>query len=68
MNFIAAIQHATIGYGIRRKAWHENSILHLGDGAALYWTHSKYQVALLGTDHGFDVNAADIAATDWEAI
>lgn len=75
MNFIAAIQHATIGYGIRRKAWNNtDAILHLNDKAELHWVpaiHNPEHQAPVKLGHGdicYDLTQSDIAANDWEAI
>jgi hypothetical protein len=79
MNFIAAIQHATIGYGIRRKAWKHDVILMLHNGSELHWLKDRNGVSVenfgtwtqchvLGSDKTHDLTAEDIAAQDWEAI
>ena len=45
MNFISALKHAMIDYGIRRKAWPKEAILSLCNGhdsCQLYWLdHTK---------------------------
>lgn len=87
MNFIKAIQHATIGYGIRRKEWHERNILSLDEGIilsldegmvnpGLVWVDGAHfsnadHVGLrckIGGEFEFDLNAADLMATDWEVV
>lgn len=71
MNFVAAIQHATIGYGIRRKAWGPKAFLYLHDGNTLRWGHFDDQVEtcdLLGPSRTMDLQASDITGTDWEVI
>ncbi len=71
MNFIKAIQHATIGYGIRRKAWRErpDCFLHLRDDGDLEWDDPEtIPCKLLGNDLAADLLPEDITATDWEAI
>jgi hypothetical protein len=78
MNFIAAIQHAAIGYGIRRKAWRNDAILML-ENNQLHWIKDRNGVEtpnngiwneckLMGADITHDLTAEDIAAQDWEAI
>lgn len=64
MNFIAAIQHASIGYGIRRKVW--KRMLHL-DQHELFWVDTATSAQLCGLSI-LDVSVEDIKATDWEAI
>ena len=71
MNFIAAVQHATIGYGIRRKRWSDKSILALGpDGHSFEWLESTTPdpVKLLGPDLTYDLTPDDIMAEDWETV
>jgi hypothetical protein len=81
MNFYGAIQHASIGYGVRRKQWAENSILFFDhDKCQLCWLnatyvengveHGKGTVAkLLGLQYAtLDLTAEDIKATDWDTI
>lgn len=71
MNLIAALAHAQIGYGIRRKVWPESAILHC-HGFSLYWMETKDQIQqpcmLLGPDACLDLGREDVAAEDWEAI
>lgn len=81
MNFLSAIKHAAIDYGIRRVVWPKYAILSLGNGnrgdtCQLYWLNvSKDQAApchepvkLCGPDLTYDLSPEDIAATDWEVI
>lgn len=69
MNFLSAIKHATIGYGIRRQDWPPKALLHLDTLGELRWVCGGNQVApLLGTDTGLSINEEDIKAKDWETI
>jgi hypothetical protein len=69
MNFLTAIKHAAIGYGIRRKSWpEENAILHLDNLNDLRWVRSGVLCLLLGNPHDFDLTKEDIQAKDWEII
>lgn len=81
MNFLSAIKHAVIGYGIRRKVWQKDAILYLGSGGqdALYWIYIPGamrnerggrgdSVKLCGPDKSYDLQPEDITADDWEAI
>lgn len=69
MNFINAILHVNIGYGIRRMSWQEGAILHLGGGQKLFWLGKEREpVTLLGDDETHDLNAEDLKATDWETV
>ncbi len=84
MNFLSAIKHAAIDYGIRRTCWQKDAILCLGNGSQsceLYWLNvpkgsslGRGQYAndspakLCGPDKAFDLSPEDIAATDWETI
>lgn len=79
MKFITAIQHATIGYGIRRKVWPENVIIYLENYELRYMndanknrtqgiTGNNNEIQLLGPDQTFDLQAESVIATDWEAI
>lgn len=73
MNFIKAVQHATIGYGIRRKAWAPHAILSLGNLGEFYWLNDTFRttetpVQLCGPDKAFDLQPHDLQATDWECI
>lgn len=82
MDFIKAIQHATIGYGIRRAEWkrsvHEDVtgpdlILHL-DHDGLRWVNTPdgrangTPIKLCGDDMNYDLMAEDITADDWQVI
>lgn len=71
MNFIRAIQHATIGYGIRRKVWssNEHCWLYLHNDQ-LQWAEGNIACScnLLGKDLSADLIEEDITATDWETI
>lgn len=71
MNFIAAIQHASIGYGIRRKAWRENvNCWLILVNHELHWCEGNVAsvARLLGDDITCDLLAEDIAAGDWETL
>lgn len=59
MNFIGAIQHATIGYGIRRRKWDKDLIFWL-DGVHLKQTDTNLSLYVLCFE--------DFVAADWEAI
>lgn len=62
MNFIQAVQHATIGYGIRRADWTSDAILYMEPktlGPALCWVKNG-RIANLGL--------LDIRADDWETV
>ena len=76
MKFIPAIQHATIGYGIRRKCWAGDTCLHLDNLQTLRWIGvnlSEYgrdsdECKFFGGDAGFDLSKTDILADDWETV
>lgn len=75
MNFLSAIKHAAIDYGIRRRAWaRRDAILCLGNGTngcELYWIDGVGKdtpVKLCGTDAAFDLIVEDIQAQDWEVV
>ncbi len=82
MNFLCAIKHAAIDYGIRRRAWVPGAILSLGNGAYgngpdLYWLEGLVPwdkggdgrpAVLLGPDKTYDITEEDIKAIDWETI
>ena len=72
MNFLNAIRHAAIGYGIRRKPWPENSILSLDNACVLRWLHKinvrDDECKLLGPDTTLDLQAWDIVACDWDTV
>lgn len=82
MNFIKAIQHATIGYGIRRAEWVRTQpddwpdlILHL-DCDGLRWVNTPDgranvllpPVKLCGEDINYDLLVQDITADDWQVV
>lgn len=71
MNFIGAIQHATIGYGIRRRIWAARVLLHLQDHD-LVWLEEPPSgnnvCELLGPDKFYHLQPEDITATDWETV
>lgn len=82
MNFISALLHANIGYGIRRKAWHEKAVLYL-EQTQLFWMddakkqRTKFvepqagksnEVRLCGPDLTFDLQPEDFNGIDWEVI
>lgn len=73
MNFLKAIQHATIGYGIRRKPWsfRENCYLVLKLDE-LYWAEGncggEAKLCPDKPDLTVDLLPEDIAAKDWETI
>lgn len=71
MNFIKAVQHATIGYAIRRRAWgNPDSMLILDHTGEFRWVAPNCMTvaALLGSDTTGDLTAEDIIGTDWEAV
>ena len=72
MNFLNAIRHAAIGYGIRRKAWaNEDAILTLDNFAELYWMHTTARndpAKLAGPDRTYDLSVEDLQAKDWETV
>ncbi len=79
MNFISAIKHAAIDYGIRRRAWQKEAILCLGNGSQsceLYWLNIPKEgrmerdapCRILGPDKTYDLQPEDVTATDWEVI
>jgi hypothetical protein len=69
MNFLTAIKHAAIGYGIRRKGWEdEDAILYLDNFNELVWVHSGVTCTLIGDPEDFDLTVEDIKAKDWETI
>ena len=70
MNFIAAIQLATVGLNVRRKAWGPAVTIGIVGFGCLEWTNnSVYKpVHLLGNDAGISMTEEDIKATDWEVL
>jgi hypothetical protein len=68
MNFLTAIKHAAIGYGIRRKPWEEGYILHLNYSGELEWLACGSTCPLLDGDTGWDLTEHDIKSKDWETI
>lgn len=78
MNFIRAIQHTALGYGIRRKEWRDNPDCYLClQGGNLVWSynfvkrlqdngHKRLIPKLLGPDFDVDIQEQDIRAEDWE--
>jgi hypothetical protein len=74
MNFINAIQHATIGYGIRRRAWRENDRcwLTLDNFGNLQWCEGNVggeaRLIPIIIDPSRDMIDEDIRALDWEAV
>ena len=72
MNFLKALQHAFIGYGIRRKAWREEAILYFdldgtGPDDGLRWMQSGPHDATRAFVWP-DISYEDMGATDWEVI
>lgn len=68
MNFLVAVQHATIGYGIRRRVWPPKAMLYM-QTYELYWVDgSDTPVKLLGDSVTADLQKEDIQGEDWEAI
>jgi hypothetical protein len=66
VNFISALKHATIGYGIRRKEWMEGHTMFM-ENDELFWTHLPTHPIIFFS--GFmGLNEQDIAAKDWETI
>jgi hypothetical protein len=77
MNFITAIQHLPLGYGIRRKPWNKEAILMQPDQAGvLIWMYSHLPAKLRpDLQHPFtsheatdSITCCDIIATDWETV
>lgn len=79
MNFMMAVKHAVIGYGIRRAEWKQvhggpDLILTLDHTGEFYWCtapvpeNTNRPVQLLGPDMNHDLLSADIKAEDWEVI
>lgn len=71
MNFIKAVRHGTIGYGIRRRMWTRDAILTVDNFGELYWTNgvcTNTPVMLCGPDKAFDLSVEDIQAQDWEVV
>ena len=64
MNVLAAIAHACIWYGIRRKCWPEDSIVHLVQGD---W---KLIDVGDGVNEGqtYHLQPGDLDSSDWEDI
>lgn len=77
MNFIKAIQHATIGKRIRRRAWPmKDAILSLYENN-LIWRQRRnaagdmfimHPCKLCGPDLTLDLQPEDLQANDWEAL
>ena len=70
MNFIAALQLATIGFNIRRKSWSPSVTIGIVGFGCLEWTNnSVYKpVHILGKDAGISLVEEDLTATDWEIL
>lgn len=70
MNFLKAIQHATIGYGIRRKCWGPKAILSLDNFARLYWLNSDCRLSAIFVQEtdSYNLSLEDINSTDWETV
>lgn len=72
MNFLSAIKHAAIGYGIRRKSWDDRCILHLNNMGELEWVGHYHkdregkEANLFSSDYG--IVKEDITANDWETV
>lgn len=74
MNWINAILHASIGYGIRRKSWPEGKILHLNENRKRFewadgtqtpsdlWVATEFLKSVTG-----EANSTEPAG-DWEVI
>lgn len=72
MNFLAALKHAIIGYGIRRKSWpNKDAILHFTNLNDLEWLNRVSEhtgpCVLLGR-RASDLHSDDLTAIDWETI
>jgi hypothetical protein len=65
MNFIAAIQHTTIGYGIRRRTWPSKAILYIDNLHILRWMENEEECKILGVEVTMNLTAEDLTATDW---
>jgi hypothetical protein len=75
MNFIAAIQHAGIGYGIRRTCWHGDAILHTNNMHELPWLTRKGEdqpyAAPFAKDRAqsaHEITMEDVMAQDWDTV
>ena len=79
MGFIGAIQHATIGYGVRRPAWHPDFVLWLDRNTnELKLVNDKARdgepvkegvvINILGGSKAMDLDEEDLTANDWETI
>jgi hypothetical protein len=69
VNFLTAIKHAAIGYGIARKGWGDEGVcLYLDDCSDLRWTHNEQPCRLMGPSETLDLTKEDIQAKDWETI
>lgn len=71
MNFLAAILHAGIGYGIRRKSWNKDAVLYLDNLKVLRWLYGNAkdeEARLLGPEVSIDVTSEDVRAKDWETV
>lgn len=70
MNFLNAIRHAAIGYGIRRKSWPDGWILSIDNACRLWWLPMapgrQDEMCGLLDDHGLD--DGDITAEDWTTV
>lgn len=73
MNFLTALQHAFIGYGIRRKSWNKTAVLQWHQqekklGFGLINTGTVIWARISNLDAGDTISIQDANATDWEAI
>ncbi len=76
MNFMMAVKHAVIGYGIRRACWQPSAILSMDNFGNFYWlsmpaylrVNDDRAAKLLGPDATFDLQDCDIIATDWVTV
>ncbi len=66
MNFLQAIEAASICHPIRRTTWTKD-YLHLDNGQ-LSWSVSKKYCNILGNDIVYDLQPDDLKATDWEIL
>ena len=69
MNFLRAVQHATIGYAVKRPTWQQWLLLDAVDGvfrASMTTVDNLPPAIKPGTPLSLDL--ADYHATDWETL
>jgi hypothetical protein len=67
MNFIQAVQHGSIGYGIRRAIWPKDVILTVNNFGGFDWMLGG-EAELLGDDPASDLSVEDVKSEDWVTI